>query len=254
MPLLSIIIPTLNSAPTIRCAIESVLRQTFQDWELLILDGISTDSTIDIAKGYNDNRIKIHIAKDKGIYDAMNHGVQEAQGEWLYFLGSDDYLLEPTVLERMLSSSDSFDMVYGDVESTHLPREHFGEWREDSLLYNRCHQGIFYRRTVFKQFGLYPLKYPICADHYINLRLFLDPKTHIQYRPIVVAHYSTGGVSTTNIDIAFYNEIDRLIIRYGLRSLPRRVIAKHGHSALRNHCTHMERLLLKCLLIFIDRR
>lgn len=251
MPTLSIILPTLNSSDTIGRAFSSILNQTFTDWEIILMDGESSDDTIAIAKGYNDDRIKIHVAKDKGIYDAMNHGIKRATGEWLYFLGSDDYLLEPTVLEEMLINTNGYDMVYGDVESTHLPPEHSGEWSYGNLLFNRCHQGIFYRRTVFYRIGLYPLKYPICADYCINLRIFLNRRMHTQYRHVVVAHHSDGGASQTTSDIAFYSELDRLIIHYGLRSLPHDILIKHCQRALKNHCTRPERVLINMLLFIL---
>ena len=251
---LTIIIPVYNSENTIRNAIECIIKQTFTNWEILIIDGASTDKTIEIAQSYNDSRIQIHSEPDKGIYDAMNKGIKKAQGEWLYFLGSDDYLLEPTVLEKMLVNTDGYDMVYGDVESTHLPLEHYGEWNYENLLYNRCHQGIFYRKAIFNRLGNYPIKYTICADHYINLLIFLNRHMHTQYRPVVVAHHSDGGASQVTSDIAFYSEIDRLIIRHGFRSLPREILVKHCRRALKNHCAHLERFLIKTLLIFIDKK
>ena len=247
MPKLSVIIPTLNSGCSLAHAIDSLLQQTFGDWELLIMDGGSSDDTIAIAKRGDDSRIKVHVANDHGIYDAMNHGIQLANGEWLYFLGSDDYLLESDVLEKMLEETDNLDMVYGDVEATHLPLEHYGEWSPETLSYNRCHQGIFYRRSVFDRLGSYPLIYPICADHYINLRLFLSKKFLLQYRPIVVAHHSAGGASSTKQDLAFYNDLDRLIVRYGIHSLPKQLLIKHCKAALAHHCTKPQRITLLSL-------
>ena len=87
---LSIIIPTFNSANTLRRALDSIIGQTLNDLEVLIMDGVSTDQTLDIAKTYNDNRIRIFSEPDNGVYDAMNKGIDKASGEWLYFLGSDD--------------------------------------------------------------------------------------------------------------------------------------------------------------------
>ena len=250
MPQLSIIIPTFNSGAVLSRAFDSIICQTFTDWEVLVMDGVSTDNTLEIANSYNDNRIRIYSEPDKGIYDAMNKGIKNAKGEWLYFLGSDDYLLGSDVLKRMLEGTDNLDMVYGDVEATHLPLKHYGEWGPETLYYNRCHQAIFYHRSVFDRIGLYPQKYPICADHYINLRIFLNRCMRTQYRPVVVAHHSDGGASQTLSDIAFYSEIDRLIIHYGLRSLPHDILIKHCQRALKNHCTHPERVLINMLLFF----
>lgn len=248
---LSIIIPTFNSGTVLGSALDSIVNQTFADCEVLIMDGASTDNTIEIAKSYNDSRIRIYSEPDKGIYDAMNKGIKKANGEWIYFLGSDDYLLKSDVLERMIEGTDNLDMVYGDVEATHLPPEHYGEWTPETLSYNRCHQAIFYRRNVFDQLGLYPPKYPICADHYINLRLFLSNRFYLQYRPIQVAHHSAGGTSSTKHDLAFYNDLDRLIVRYGLHTLPKQLLAKHCRTALFHRCTRPQRASLMLLNIWL---
>lgn len=253
MPQLSIIIPTFNSGAVLSRALDSIICQTFTDWEVLVMDGVSTDNTLEIANSYNDNRIRIYSEPDKGIYDAMNKGIKRANGEWLYFLGSDDYLLKSNVLERMFERTDNLDMIYGDVEAPHLPPEHYGKWIPEMLSYNRCHQGIFYRRTAFDRLGLYPLKYPICADHYINLRLFLDSRFHLQYRPIKVAHHSAGGASTTRHDIAFYKDLDRLIVRYGIHSLPKQLLAEHCKAALSHHCTKPQRASLTLLQAWLQK-
>ena len=249
---LSIVIPTFNSAGVLGKALDSLVSQTFKDWEVLIMDGASTDNTIAIAQSYNDDRIRVYSEPDNGIYDAMNKGIKKAKGEWLYFLGSDDYLLAPDVFDQMLEDTKGIDMVYGDVEATHLPVDHYGEWSVETLCYNRCHQAIFYRRSVFDQIGLYPLKYPICADHYINLRLFLRKSIHLQYRPIKVACHSAGGASSTETDMAFYNDMDRLIVRYGLFTLPKYTLKKHCQKALAQHCTRPQRMLLMLLRTWLS--
>ena len=101
---LSIIIPTYNSASVLAKALDSIVKQNFTDWEVLVMDGVSTDNTIKVAQSYNDSRIHIFSEPDKGIYDAMNKGIEKAQGEWLYFLGSDDWLLNGNVFDSLFSS------------------------------------------------------------------------------------------------------------------------------------------------------
>lgn len=249
---LSIIIPTYNSAIVIKRALESIISQTFRDWEVLVMDGVSKDNTLEIARSYNDERINVYSEPDNGIYDAMNKGIKKANGEFLYFLGSDDYLLKNDVLEQMLVDSDGLDMIYGDVEAVHLSAEHYGEWSFDTLLYNRCHQAIFYRSTAFKKVGLYPLCYPICADHYINLKLFIKRHAQSQYRPVKVAHHSEGGASSVIEDSAFYGQIDQIIVRLGLFRLPNAILVKHCRRALKNHCTHLQRIVFRVLLFFLE--
>ena len=90
MPRLSIINPTFNSAKTLSRCLDSVISQSFTDWEVLMMDGVSNDDTIKIASSYQDSRIRIYSEPDKGIYDAMNKGIDKAHGEWLYFIDSDD--------------------------------------------------------------------------------------------------------------------------------------------------------------------
>ena len=184
---LSIIIPTFNSASVLPKALGSIVSQTFTDWEVLIMDGVSTDDTLKVAQSYNDSRIRIYSEPDKGIYDAMNNGIKKAQGEWLYFLGSDDWLLNATVLNQIFSNDiEKYDVIYGDVESTHLDQLHHGEWdmMKIKYKYNICHQAIFYRKKIFKKIGLYNLKYPLLADFDFNMRWFFNTNTKSNYIPI----------------------------------------------------------------------
>ena len=198
---LSIIIPTYNSASVLPKALDSIVCQTFTDWEVLIMDGVSTDDTLKIAQSYNDSRIRTYSEPDNGIYDAMNKGIKKAQGEWLYFLGSDDWLLVPDILQSIFYRDiTDYDVVYGDVESEHLGPENSGEWTMANIDSNRCHQGIFYKKDVFKRLGYYNLEYPIWADYDLNLKWFFSKKIRKTYLPITIAHYSAGGFSTDNLD------------------------------------------------------
>ncbi|MBP5724119.1 MAG: glycosyltransferase [Bacteroidales bacterium] len=90
---LSIIIPTYNSSKIIGRALDSIVNQTMQDFEVLVMDGASTDNTGEIVASYNDERIKFYSEPDKGIYDAMTKGITKAQGESLYFISIDDWLI-----------------------------------------------------------------------------------------------------------------------------------------------------------------
>ncbi len=102
IPLVSIIIPTYNSAKTLSKCLDSLVNQTFQNFEVIILDGKSSDDTVSISLRYTDifKNIRLISERDKGIYHAMNKGIEMAKGEWLYFLGSDDYILENSTLEK----------------------------------------------------------------------------------------------------------------------------------------------------------
>lgn len=216
MPTLSIIIPTYNSASVLPKALDSIVCQTFNDWEVLIMDGSSTDDTIKVAQSFNDSRIRIYSEPDNGIYDAMNKGIKNAQGKWLYFLGSDDWLLDKDVLSILFSMSiNQYDVVYGDVEASQLDSMHKGEWSMSSIEFNRCHQAIFYRKNVFKKLGMYNLNYPVFADFDLNLKWFFSKKIKHQYVPITVAHYSEGGYSSHQKDALFYERLPYLKLLSG---------------------------------------
>jgi glycosyltransferase involved in cell wall biosynthesis len=213
---LSIIIPTFNSSKVIARALDSIVAQTFTDWEVLIMDGVSTDDTLKIAQFYNDSRIRIYSEPDKGIYDAMNKGIKKARGEWLYFLGSDDWLLDGKVFENVFSLDiDNFDVVYGDVESAILGTESQGEWSLSSIDSNRCHQCIFYKRRVFKKLGLYNLEYSVWADHDLNMKWFFSDSIKKKYVPVIIAHYSEGGFSADKRDSQFIKYMPYLKLRRG---------------------------------------
>lgn len=221
---LSIIIPTYNSASVLAKALDSIVSQTFTDWEVLVMDGLSPDDTIKVAQSYNDSRIRIYSEPDKGIYDAMNKGIKKARGEWLYFLGSDDWLLNKHVIDAVFSYPivEKYDVVYGDVEARQLDPIHLGEWDLKSIDYNRCHQGIFYRKSVFHKLGLYNLEFPIWADYDLNLKWFFSKKMTNLYIPIVIAHYSDGGFSSSNEDNVFLAKASLIKLKLGYNRYGRR--------------------------------
>lgn len=203
-PFISIIIPVFNSEDTILTALKSILQQTFKDFEIRIVDGLSTDKTLEIVQSLNDERIKIHSQNDKGIYDAMNKGIHYAQGEWLYFIGSDDYLYNNDVLltlSKKLKKTNN-GVLYGNV----MIKGDTG-WATDGQVYNGkysfrkllksniCHQCMFYRRSFILQKKIqYDLKYPISADWDFNIACRLQSK--FTFVNEIVAVFNAGGIST----------------------------------------------------------
>jgi len=240
--MLSIIIPTYNSATLISRALESVIVQTYTDWEILVMDGASSDETISLASSYNDSRIQVFSEKDKGVYDAMNKGIIRAKGDWLYFLGSDDYLVDKTVLSKVFERNLlGISVLYGEVEAEHLGSLYRGEWNWNNLCACRCHQAIFYRREVFELCGLYNLKYKVCADYDLNLKWYFDSRICSKYIDVTIAHYSDGGLSAVAPDDAFARDYDKMILYRGYSYLTlhqklsyiKRIITKnYTHSGI----------------------
>ena len=214
IPFFSIIIPTYNSKLTVCNTINSIIEQTFCDFEILIIDGLSTDGTLAEIEKINDERIVIRSEKDKGVYDAMNKGIAISSGKWIYFLGSDDLLASNKILSStadFLSKSDKM-VVYGDV----LIRGNCG-WAKDGDLYrgetsvaelfnnNICHQAIFYKKELFEtELKRFELKYIACADYDMNL--YLASKYEFQYISQTIAIFEGGGISSTKPDNNFADD------------------------------------------------
>ena len=211
MPKLSIIIPTFNSGTIALNAINSILTQTYSDFEILIIDGASKDNTLALISSLNDNRINIFSNKDDGIYDAMNRGIEKATGEWLYFLGSDDKLYDNNVLTYMSKHFDNnLDMIYGDVKLKSSGQRYLGKFDLYRLLIHRrniCHQAIFYNVKIFKQLGLYNIDYKILADYEMNLRIFARKDCKAMYVDRIIAVYNENGVSSNKIDLLFQRDL-----------------------------------------------
>jgi glycosyltransferase involved in cell wall biosynthesis len=229
MPFYSIIIPTYNSDKTIVSCIDSVLSQTFKDFEILIMDGISMDRTLDLVKEFNDTRIKVNVQKDRGVYDAMNLGIDKASGEWLYFLGSDDYLLEPSVLENVHKKIQEGqpDFIYGNVNSPDLGEEYDGEFDLLKLTkQNICHQAVFCKAKVFEKVGRFDIRYTIHADYDFALRCFLNKDVRVQFIPLKIAFYAPGGLSMKKPHDVFTKNFRKILIYYGWYTMPEKILKR----------------------------
>ncbi|GAB7141804.1 glycosyltransferase family 2 protein [Mycobacterium riyadhense] len=233
-PLFSIIVPTFNVAGTIRACLDSITSQTWTDYELVVIDGGSTDGSLDLAKSYEpslDGRLVLHSGPDDGVYDAMNNGVRMANGTWVFFIGADDTLYEPETLARVagfIGDHTSSDLVYGDVIMRSTSSRYAGVFDVDRLLFeqNICHQAIFYRRKLFETIGPYNLRYRMWADWDFNIRCFSNPALVTRYMDIVVANYNDLSGLSTNVDEEFKKRSPRfvgaLMLELFRRKLPTR--------------------------------
>ena len=210
-PLISIIIPTYNSVATLSVALDSIVNQTFKNWEVFIMDGASVDTTLEIATKYQEkfpHKIYMHSEKDSGIYDAMNKGIDLVNGEWLYFMGSDDSLYETTTLEKILKflKPNNYDVIYGNVTSPRFGGVYDDEFTHSKLINkNICHQAIFLNKVVFKKIGNFNLKYKSHADWDHNIRWFFSTKISKKHANLIIANYADGGYSSLNEDLEFKN-------------------------------------------------
>lgn len=224
-PFFSIIIPTYNSSETLSECIDSIINQDFQNFEVIFIDGLSTDNTMVLINHFADiyNNIRSIAEKDKGIYDAMNKGIKLAKGDWLYFLGSDDKLHSNDVLDKIagtIHNEKGVDVIYGNVTSSRFGGAYAGEFTTEKLLgQNLCHQAIFFRNAVFKKLGNFDTRYASHADWDHNLRWFLSGIIRKKYVDLVIADYADGGYSSQNRDLLFEKDIRFKYLLYAHSSL-----------------------------------
>ena len=192
-PIVSIIIATFNAAKTLKIALDSVLNQTYQDWECIIIDGVSKDNTIEIIKSYTelDNRFRYISEPDNGIYDAFNKGWKIAKGKWIYYLGADDELLSNGLQDLITKDTSNTEMITGDVyvrfDNGELkPRYSYG--------INCSHQGVLVLRCVLEKLKGFDLKYKILADKDFLIR-FENKGYRVKNERVYIALFSLGGIS-----------------------------------------------------------
>jgi len=194
---LSIITINLNNVEGLRKTIESVISQTFIDFEYILIDGGSTDGSVDIIKEYADKITYWVSEPDKGIYNAMNKGIRQATRDYCLFLNSGDGLLHENVLKELSAILFDEDIVYGNV-ILHLNKNQRdkGIAKSELNLYDLTfgkinHQAAFIKRSLFDKFGFYSEEYRIASD----FKFFLDT--------IIVGNVSTKYIDK---DISFFDD------------------------------------------------
>jgi glycosyltransferase involved in cell wall biosynthesis len=216
---ISIITPTLNSEKDIESCILNVANQNYKNVEHIIVDGLSTDSTLNIVKKYAKKypHIKWISEKDSGVYEAMNKGIKIAEGEWIYFLGSDDSFYSEQVLGKIsqIIKKADLDVIYGNVQWGEMEKKYDGEFSVLKLMkQNICHQSMFFKRDIFKKFGKFQTKYRVLADYVFNMQWFNDWEVKRYYASLVVAKYGTDGFSSKNQDQQFLKDREWIIKKY----------------------------------------
>lgn len=229
---ISIITATWNSADTVRDTFESVLRQNYKDIEYIVVDGGSSDETLDIIKEYEpkfEGKIKWESAPDKGIYDAMNKGISMATGDVVGILNSDDFYASNNILELVANTfkvkGDTLDAVYGDVD--------YVEWNDTSKLIRHyssrifskekmrmgfmpAHPSFYCRKSIYEKYKLdgtlikgfkgdtsrayFNTTYKIAADFENLLRMIYLGNIQILYIPITFVKMRYGGASSNGIN------------------------------------------------------
>lgn len=200
--LFSIITVCFNSERTIRRTIESLLHQSYNNFEYIIIDGQSTDATMSIVREYENNfgTIKIVSEKDDGIYDAMNKGIRLAQGKIVGILNSDDFY-EEDALEQVarVYTEEKYQILYGMQRNVLIDgRIKSVEFRHHDFLKECmiCHPASFVTKAVYDDFGLYDLSYRYSSDYDFMLRMSKD--NAVVFKPIykILSNFTVGGESS----------------------------------------------------------
>ncbi len=206
---ISIITVCYNSASTIKDTLNSVLNQTYKNYEYLIIDGLSTDNTLNILKKYTkafQGKLKIISEKDHGLYDAMNKGINLATGDIIGILNSDDILANKYVFEKIITTfkKEKTDAVYGDLvfldkETMSIPTRNFIAHKPSThFAWHPPHPTLYLKKEVYKTLGNFNLSYPITADLDFMLRFLASPYK-LTYLPEYLVKMRSGGVSTNGL-------------------------------------------------------
>ncbi len=196
----SVITVTYNAGDKLKETVTDVLRQTYDNYEIIIKDGMSTDGSLENIPA--SDKIRLESCKDRGIYDAMNQAVELAQGDYIIFMNCGDFFYDENVLEELadcIQKNPGRGIYYGDAffcqskEIIHMPGE-----ITDFVCFRHipCHQACIFATELFKE-QAFDLQYKIRADYEFFLRQYYKKGIRPYYTGLVIANYEGGGFSET---------------------------------------------------------
>lgn len=207
---ISIITVVFNGEKTIRDTLESVLQQTYPEVEYIVIDGNSTDGTLDIVNSYGNRIHRIVSEPDQGIYDAMNKGIKIATGEIVGFLNADDVYADSEILAEIAQNftETQSDAVYGDllyVSPEDLSKVHrywqAGSYREGDFLWGWMppHPTFFLKKECYRDFGTFRLDLGSAADYELMLRMIHKNEVKLSYIQKTFVLMRVGGISNSTL-------------------------------------------------------
>lgn len=206
----SIITVCLNSEDAIKNTIESVISQNYNNIEYIVVDGGSTDETLDIIKDFKNNITKLISESDRGIYDAMNKGIKLATGDIIGFLNSDDTYTNEGIISKVAQviQANNVDCCYGDLEyvSENNSQKVIRRWKSAPYQnkafktgWHPPHPTFFAKKNAFNEYGGFDLSYNIGADYELMLRFLQRYSLKTEYIPQVLVRMRSGGISNKNL-------------------------------------------------------
>ncbi len=202
MPKLSIITINLNNREGLEKTIKSVVNQTFKDYEYIVVDGNSTDGSVEIIGKYEDKIYFSISERDTGVYNAMNKGIHHARGEYCLFLNSGDYLYSENTLAEVFSKERKEDIVYGNMIIEYASgKKELGKMPDQITMEHMIkdtlwHPVSFIKRDIFERFGLYREDLKITADYDFFLKNIFINKVITCHIPVPIAVFLLGGMSS----------------------------------------------------------
>lgn len=235
----SIITGALNNSEYIEACIQSVINQDYENIEYIVIDGGSTDGTVDIIKKYKD-KINVWISEpDNGMYDAINKGIGISSGDIIGILHSDDLYVDKHVIGNIVQEFRSkVDSVYADlvyVERNNLKNviRHYDSsvFQISKFAYGwmPAHPTFFVRRSIYQKYGLYKTDYIIAADYELLVRFYAKHRVSYSYLPKVIVKMRSGGLSTRNFksNVILNREIVRACRENGIETNIFKVYSKY---------------------------
>jgi len=229
MPKLSIITVNLNNKAGLIDTAKSVVAQTWTDYEWIIIDGGSTDESVDVIKEYAEKTDKLVYwcsEPDGGIYQGMNKGIEKASGEYCWFLNSGDYAYKNTTLEEVFAVEFGEDIVYGDINYIY-PEKYkikyiysirnnknknpylIKNWGLNSVIF---HSSSIIKKKLFISLGYYNLYYSIAADMEFFFKAIFKYSVRIKYIDIIFSTFCYGGISSNYKNL--YIERNKILLEY----------------------------------------
>lgn len=200
---ISIITVSYNEENTIEKTILSVLNQTYNNVEYIIIDGNSTDNTTSIIKKYQKKIDVVISEKDNGIFDAQNKGIKISSGDYLFFLNAGDYIQNNQTIERIVSQKLNKDIVYGDIVFELNSGKKYRKNSPDKIrnlnmfVESVPHPAIFFNKEIFEKYGYYDTKYQISADYDFILKAIFGLKLSYKHIRVPIAVFNLRGISST---------------------------------------------------------
>jgi glycosyltransferase involved in cell wall biosynthesis len=218
-PLISVVVGVFNGVETLVRCIDSFSKQTYRNRELIIIDGGSEDGTRDLIESNSQHIAHWESERDRGIYHAWNKALQVVHGDWVYFLGADDYFVDDYVLARIAPHlkhrSMDVRVVYGRVNLVRKDGSVIGtfgsQWNREKFfqLMTLPHQGVFHHRSLFQEYGHFNEEFRIAGDYEFLLR-DLKSRDPVFIGDVTIAAMQFGGMSSDGrLSIETLREIKR---------------------------------------------